>query len=210
VVLVTCTSLGVAEPVPARHLEGVTFGFLVLRNSGGEIIAYGELKQVVTPDDPVLMSDLQFRFKDGSFYREITKFTQKGVFRLVSDQVVEKGPAFKQDSASWIDAETGKVTVKTMEKGKEKTVSKRVGIPKDVANGLLFTIAKNLDPSAGETVLSMVAASDKPRVVQLHITPSLEKQVHVGLANCQWINVFACTANNPQGLGTVSIKSFLS
>jgi hypothetical protein len=169
-----------ADPVRVRHEEGVTFGFLVLRNLNGEVLAHGELKQVVKPGDPVLMADLQFQFKDGSLYREVTKFTQDRVFRLVSDQVVEKGPAFKQDSESWIDAEAGKVTVKTMDKGKEKTVTKRLDVPRDAANGLLFTIAKNLDPSAAETVLSMVAASDKPRVVQLHITPSQEKEVHEG------------------------------
>ena len=175
-------SRGAADPVPVRRLEGVTFGFLVLKNSNGETLAHGELKQVVRPDDPLVLADLQFRFKDGSFYREITRFTQKGVFRLVSDQVVQKGPSFKQDSESWVDAETGKVTVRTTEKdkGKEKTVTKRLDIPKDVANGLLFTIAKNLEPSAAATVLSMVAASAKPRIVKLQITPTEEATFHQG------------------------------
>ena len=168
-----------AEPVPVRHAEGVTFGFLVLRNVGGEVLAHGHLKQVVKPDDPVVMADLQFRFKDGSFYREITKFTQRGTFRLVSDQVVEKGPAFKQDSESWIDAATGKITVRTMDKGKEKSVTKKLDVPSDVANGLLFTIAKNLDPSA-QTTLSMIAASANPRVVKLEIKPAEEKTVTEG------------------------------
>ena len=169
-----------ADPVPVRHLEGVTFGFLVLKNLEGELLAHGELKQVVKPDDPVILADLQFRFKDGSSYREITKFTQKGVFRLISDQVVQRGPSFKQDSESWIDAETGKITVRTTKKGKEKTVTKRLDLPNDVANGLLFTIAKNLEPTASETVLSMVAPSANPRVVKLRITPTEEKTFHQG------------------------------
>ncbi len=170
----------VAEPVPVRHVEGVTFGFLVLRNLHGETLAHGELKQVVTPDDPVVMADLQFRFKDGSFYREITKFTQKGVFRLVSDQVVEKGPSFKQDSESWLDVESGKVTVKTVDKGKEKSSTKQLRIPNDVANGLLFILAKNLNAGAAETNVSMVAVSTKPRVVNLQITPAQEKTAREG------------------------------
>ena len=35
-----------AETVPVRHIEGVTFGFLVLRTVDGKAIAYGNLKQV--------------------------------------------------------------------------------------------------------------------------------------------------------------------
>jgi hypothetical protein len=169
----------VAEPVPVRHLEGVTFGFLVLRNLSGETLAHGELKQVVKPDDPVVMADLQFHFKDGSFYREITKFTQRGTFRLVSDKVVEKGPSFKRGSESWVDAKTGEVTVRMTEKGKEKSVTKHLDLPNDVANGLLFTIAKNIDPTH-ETVVSMAVASTKPRVVKLQITPAQGKTVRQG------------------------------
>jgi hypothetical protein len=180
ITLLCAPASSVADPVRVRHLEGVTFGFLVLKNLEGELLANGELKQVVRPDDPVILADLQFRFKDGSFYREITKFTQKGVFHLLSDQVVQRGPSFKQNTESWIDTETGKVTVRTREKGKEKTVTKRLDLPNDVANGLLFTIAKNLDPTASETLLSMVAASANPRVVKLHITPAEEKTFHEG------------------------------
>lgn len=180
VAVLLLATLAAAEPVPVRHVEGVTFGFLLLKTLHGEVLAHGEWKQVVTPDDPVVMSDLQFRFQDGSFYREITKFTQKGVFRLVSDQVIEKGPAFKHDSETWVDAASGNVTAKTTTNGKEKTVTKHLGIPNDAANGLLFILAKNLNPSASQTVLSMVAASDKPRVVKLEITPAQEKTVHEG------------------------------
>lgn len=188
-----------AEPVPVRHLEGVTFGFLVLRNTQGEILAHGELRQVVKPNDPIIMSDLTFRFRDGSSYREITKFTQKGVFRLVSDQVTQKGPAFKQDSESWIDARSGKITVRTAEKSKDKddkgkdkdkdkdkdkykSITKHLDLPNDLANGLLFTIAKNLNPSI-ETELSFVAASDKPRIVKFQIRPGPEKDVEWGGRN---------------------------
>ena len=143
------------------------------------MLAHGEWKQVVKPHDPIVMAELQFRFKDGSLYHEITRFTQRGTFRLVSDQVLEKGPSFKRDSESWIDAVTGKITVRTMEGGKAKLVTKHIDLPSDVANGLLFTIAKNLDPSA-ESVLSMVAASAKPRVVKLHISPGHEKMFRDG------------------------------
>ena len=61
--------------------------------------AYGDWKQVLKLDG-LVVGDLRFRFKDGSLYEEITKFTQRGKFRLVSDQVVQKGPSFKQQSES--------------------------------------------------------------------------------------------------------------
>lgn len=167
------------QPVPVRHAEGVAFGFLVLRNLHGETLAHGEFKQVAKTDDPVVMIDLQFRFKDGSFYREITKFTQRNTFHLVSDEVVKKGPSFKQDSESWVDAQAGNVTVRMMQNGKEQSITKHLDLPKDVANGLLMMLAKNIDP-ARETVLSMAVASSKPRVVRLQITPAQEKTVREG------------------------------
>ncbi|MCU1309009.1 MAG: hypothetical protein JWO20_134 [Candidatus Angelobacter sp.] len=169
-----------AEQIPVRHVEGVTLGFLVVRNLDGQAIAYGDLKQVVKGEGGPVIADMQLNFKDGSFYQEITKFTQHGKFRLLSDQVVQKGPAFKQESESWIDAGTGKVTVRTVEKGKEKLTNKHLDLPEDVSNGLIFTLVKNVDPSAPETTVSMVAPSTSPRMVKLNILPEQEKTIEVG------------------------------
>jgi hypothetical protein len=128
-----------AEQITVRHIEGVTLGFLVLRNPDGEALAYGDWKQVVKPEG-LVVDDLRFEFKDGSLYEEITKFTQRGKFRLVSDQVEQKGPSFKQASESWIDVRTGTITVRTTEKGEEKTTTKHLDLPEDVSNGLLFVL----------------------------------------------------------------------
>jgi hypothetical protein len=169
----------IADQVPVRHVEGVTHGFLVVRTVDGETIGYGDLQQVIKGG--VVVDDLQFRFKDGSFYQEITKFTQRGKFRLVSDQIVQKGPSFNQERNTWIDAAKGKITVRSVENGKDKTTDKQLDLPSDVSNGLLLTLAKNVDPAAPETTVSMVAASEKPRVVQLNILPEHEKNIKVGL-----------------------------
>ena len=166
-----------AESVPVRHMEGVTFGFLVLRTVDGKTIAYGNLQQVTKGN--LVTEELRFDFKDGSLFDEITRFTQKGEFKLVSDQVVQKGPAFKQNSESWIDAASGMVTVRTNKDGKPNKTSKHLDVPPDAANGLLFTLAKNIDPSR-ETVVSMVAASEKPRIVKLHIAPAEGKVITLG------------------------------
>ena len=178
--IVIMQSMGsTAEQVPVRHTEGVTLGFLVLRNPDQKELAYGDWKQVVKADG-LVVDDLQFHFKDGSFYEEITKFTQRGKFRLVSDQVEQRGPSFKQASQSWIDARTGTVTVRSTEKGKQKTTTKHLDLSDDVANGLLFVLLKNIDPSAAETTVSFVAASAKPRVVKWNISAGPEKTIKVG------------------------------
>lgn len=168
-----------AEQIPVHHTEGVTFGFLVLRNLHGEALAYGDLKQVVKSDG-LVVADLHFEFKDGSSYEEITKFTQRNKFELVSDQVEQKGPSFKQPIKSWIDMRTGAITVQTMDRGKEKMITKHLDLPGDVANGLLFVLLKNADPSATQTTVSFVAASTKPRVVKWEISPGPEKTIKVG------------------------------
>jgi hypothetical protein len=180
-VLQTNTSTLAAEQIPVRHVEGVTLGFLVLRDLDGRELAYGELKQVVEEKDhaALVISDLRFEFKDGSSYDEITKFTQRGKFQLLSDQVKQKGPSFKTQSESWIDASTGKVTVRTIDNGKEKATTKRIDLPDDLANGLLFILLKNVDPSAATTV-SFLAVSEKPRVVKWNIVPGPQKTIKVG------------------------------
>ena len=168
----------IAEQIPVRHIEGTTLGFLEIHDESGTPIAYGELQQVVKK--AYLMDDLKFRFKDGSFYEEITKFTQHGVFQLLSNQVVQHGPSFKEQLESLVDVRTGTVTVRSIKNGKEKKVKKHLEVPPDVANGLLLIIAKNLDPSAPKTVVTMIAGSSGPRIIKVNYSPQPEKIFHVG------------------------------
>lgn len=172
------TTAAIAEQIRVRHIEGVALGFLVLRSEDGKAIAYGDLKQVVDKDR--VRADLKFRFKDGSSYEETTVFTQRGDFRLVSDHVSQKGPSFKQQMQSWINAETGEVTVRSFDRGKEKLVHKRLDLPADISNGLLFILVKNIRPDVPQTTVSMVAASSSPRVIKLEISPAEEKTISVG------------------------------
>ena len=92
----------------------------------------------------------------------------------------QKGPSFKQASASWIDVRNGTITVRTTEKGEDKTTTTHLDLPEDVSNGLLFVLLKNVDPSP-ETSVSFVAASSKPRVVKWNIVPGPEKTIKIGL-----------------------------
>src|SRR6201999_3695199 len=113
----------------------------------------------------------RFKFKDGSSYQETTKFTQHDEFRLISDHLVMKGPAFKQNLDLMIDAASGDVTSKTLANGKEHADSKHLDLPPDVSNGLLFILVKDLDAAAGETTVSMVAPASTPRLLKVTIIP---------------------------------------
>jgi len=178
VVLLSCAALLQpaalqAEQVHVRHAEGLVHGFLALRSLDGKKLADGELIQIAEGDR--VNSRLTFRFNDGSLYDDSTIYSQRGDFRLLSDHLIQKGPSFKQPMDTSLDASTGKVTVRyTDDKGKEKVLNKQVDMPPDLANGLLFTIVKHVQPSAPQTTVSMLATTPKPRLVKLMIVPQGE------------------------------------
>jgi hypothetical protein len=108
-----------AEQIPVHHIEGVALGFLVLRNPDGEALAYGDWKQVVKPEG-LVVDDLQFQFKDGSVYEEITKFTQRGKFRLVSDQVEQRGPRSSRRAQAGLTCRPARLRFEPPKKVKSK------------------------------------------------------------------------------------------
>ena len=171
-----------AEPIPVHHLEGITHGFLVLRDLDGKAIAHGELDQLVSGKDGVVTAVMNFHFNDGSSFREITKFTQHGEFRLVSDKVKQKGPSFKQESESEIDAEGGNITVRTVDGEKANVTIKHMDLPPDVANGMLPVLIKNLSKPERPATVSMVAVGASPRLVHLNIVPQEETMLRYGSA----------------------------
>jgi hypothetical protein len=156
-----------AEPIAVRHIEGTIHGFLVLRDTGGKILASGDLSQVVKGNRVV--STLTFRFKDGSIDEETTVFSQRGHFRVLSSRRVQKGPSFPNPTDLSIDSSKGQVTVRYTDDGKEKVETERLDLPPDLANGLLPTLLKNFRAGMAETKLSYVAATPKPRLVKLAI-----------------------------------------
>jgi hypothetical protein len=158
-----------AEQVPVRHIEGTVHGFLVLCSEDGKELATGDLIQVVKGDR--LIADLIFHFKDGSIDDETTVYSQSGNFRLLSDHHVQKGPSFPHPMDVSIDASTGQVTVLSSDGGKDKTETDHVDLPPDLANGLIFTLLKNIPADAQETKVSYLAATPKPRLVKLSIKP---------------------------------------
>src|SRR5437773_7381198 len=168
-----------AEQVRVRHIEGLMHGFLALRTHDGRRLADGEMTQIAEGDR--VTSRLIFRFRDGSVYDDVTIFSQRGAFRLLSDHLVQRGPSFKQPMETSVDASSGQVTVRYKDQdGKEQILKERRDLPSDVANGLLFTLVKHIQPNVPQTTVSMVATTPKPRVVKLEIRPEGEKAIASG------------------------------
>ena len=175
--ILSCGALS-AEPVAVRHIEGTVRGFLALRTLEGATLATGDLVQVVHGDR--LTSHLVFRFKDGSIDDETTVYSQRGVFRLISNHHVQKGPSFPNAMDLSIDTSTGQVTVRSIDKdGKEQVTSDHLDLPTDLANGLVSTLLKNIPGDAPETKVSFVASTPKARLVKLKILPGGEESFYV-------------------------------
>src|SRR5437773_12184348 len=144
-----------AEMIPVRHTEGLIHGFLLVLTFEGKALADGQMTQDAQGDR--VTNHLTFRFKDGSIYQDTTIFSQRGTFRLLSDHLIRRGPSFKRPMDTSIDASTGQVKVRyTDDRGKEKVIAQRMELPPDVANGLLFTLIKDINPSVPRTTVSLV------------------------------------------------------
>jgi hypothetical protein len=162
-----------AQPVTVRHSEGVVHGFLVLRELDGTILANGDLLQTSKGDR--VTSRVVFHFKDGSLHDETAVFSQRGHFRLLSNHLVQRGAAFPRQLDMKIDGSSRTVTIAyTEEDGDKKVVSEQMDLQPDLANGIMTTLVKNLNARAPETTASMVAATPKPRLVKLAISPEGE------------------------------------
>jgi hypothetical protein len=154
--------------VAVRQTEGEVRGFLLLSTQDGATIADGDSIQVTHGDQ--VTDQLTFHFKDGSLQEETAVFTQHGHFHLLSDRLVQKGPAFKQPMDVRIDGSTGVVTVLYKDrKGNDKAETSRLELPPDLSNGIVSIMLKNLPPGTQSTTLSMVVATPKPLLIKLAI-----------------------------------------
>lgn len=170
-----------ADPVPVRFAEGATHGFLVLRTFEGALLASGDLLQVSRSGGEV-QSRMVFRFADGSLFDETVVYTQARVFTLRSYRLLQRGPAFPEDTEVWMERASGKYRITIQGRGGEgkEVLEGTLDLPPDVYNGMILTVAKNLPAGAGETV-QLVAFTPKPRVIQLQIAPVGEHKVQVGV-----------------------------
>jgi len=81
---------------------------------------------------------LTYHFVDGSIDDEETTYTQQGTLRLVRDHHIQKGPFFAKPIDFTVEAATGMVTSRTIDKnGKIHVETKHMDLPDDLANGSL-------------------------------------------------------------------------
>jgi hypothetical protein len=165
--------------IPVRHAEGTVHGFLELRTEAGELIAHGDLLQVVK--DGAIESRMVFHLPDSAAFDESVTFTQDGVFAMQSYHLVQRGALFPFDIDATM-ARSGRYVIKTTahEKGAhEKQFTGTLDLPADVYNGMVVTIAKNVPVTASETV-HIVAFTPEPRVIGLELVPSGTQHVLLG------------------------------
>ena len=170
-------SMASIAQVAVRHQEGLVHGFLALRTLEGETLADGDLMQTARSDR--VTSRLVFHFKDGSLHDETAVFSQRGHFRLISDHLIQKGPAFKHPIDMTVNAKRGNVSVRYTEDGKEKTADDHFDLT-NAGNGLQLTLLKNILPDTPETKVAFVVATPKPQLVTLVIKPQAEEPFSTG------------------------------
>jgi hypothetical protein len=180
--LIFCAVLGSAvtaalhgETIPVRHSQGSAHGFLVVKTIEGVRIATGDVTQMIHGDR--VISRVTFRFRDGSLDDDITVFSQRRVFSLISDHHIQHGPSFPKPVDVLIDAVTGQITSRS-EDG--KATQEHLDLPPDVSNGLPPNLLLNILPSTPETKLSFVAPITKPRLISVTVKPAGEVPFSVG------------------------------
>jgi hypothetical protein len=165
----------IADPVQVRHPQGSSHGFLIVKTLEGTRIATGDATQIVNGNH--VTSRVTFRFNDGSIDDDTTVFSQRGVFRLISDHHIQRGPSFPKPTDIFINASTGQITSRTAD---GKVRHDHLDLPSDVSNGLPPNLLMNVLPSAPETKLSFVAPTEKPRLIHVSIKNAGEVPFTIG------------------------------
>src|ERR1700679_1487479 len=163
------------EPIRVRYPQGSAHGWLALKTVEGIIIATGDVIQITHGDR--VTSRVTFHFRDGSLDDDITVFSQRRVFRLISDHHIQRGPSFPKPIDIFIDAVTGKVTSHTQD---GQIREDHLDLPSDISNGLPPNLLLNILPSTPETRLSFVAPTTRPRLISISIKPAGEVPFSVG------------------------------
>ena len=176
-----------AAPIDVRYPEGVTHGFLVVRDVAGDVLGEGDLLQVARPPGHLqgqegVESRLVLRFRDGSLHEETARFSQQRVFTLLGYTLRQRGPRFPMELEVSLarEGETGRYHARSRAPGEEEREDRGVvDMPADVYSGMLTMLLKNLARGASETV-HVLAFGPKPVLVQVEMAPAGEERISAG------------------------------
>ncbi len=85
-----------------------------------------------------------------------------------------------------IDCGKKQVTIRSEGKdGKEEVNTSHLDLPPDLANGMVPVIVANISPQAQQTIVPMLVATPKPRMVRLVFSPQAEDAFSVAGASRQ-------------------------
>jgi len=173
----TVGTAALAEPIAVRHIQRPMYRFMVARSEDGRAIASGEFSQVVQGDEVTMR--LTYKFVDGSIDDETTTYRQQRTFRLVRNHHIEQGPFFARPIDFTVEAATGIVTSRTIDKnGRIHVESKHMDLPDDVANGFVGTLLLNVPHNTTPFRVGMLAPVGSGRLIRLLISPEGEQTAH--------------------------------
>jgi hypothetical protein len=177
-VMALCLPSAHAEQITVKHVQLPMHRFMVARSEAGQIIANVEFSQAVQSDQVTM--HVIYRFVDGSIDDEETTYTQQGMFRLVRNHHIQKGPFFTKPVDFTVEAATGIVTSRTIEKnGKMHVESKHINLPDDLANGFVGTLLLNVPHNTAPFRVGMLAPVGGGRLIRLLISPEEEQTVQL-------------------------------
>ncbi len=149
---------------------------MAARSEDGKTIATGEFSQVVQGDEVTMR--MIYRFVDGSIDDEATTYMQQGRFRLVRNHHIQKGPFFTKPIDFTVEAATGIMTSRTIDKdGKIHVENKHMDLPDDLANGFVGTLLLNVPHDTKPFRVGMLVPVAGGRLIRLLISPEDEQKV---------------------------------
>jgi hypothetical protein len=181
IVVLWATTMGhaaFAQQVSVTHIQLPMHRLMVARSESGKEIANGEFSQVVQGDEVTM--HLTYHFVDGSIDNETTTYSQQGKFRLVRYHHVQKGPFFTRPVDFALEAATGIMTSRTIDKdGKEHVENKHIGLPDDLANGFVGTLLLNVPHDTKPFRVGMLVPVAGGRLIRLLISPENEQPIQL-------------------------------
>ncbi len=141
----------------------------------GKTIATGDLIQIGHGNR--VTARMVFRFRDGSIDDETTVYSQRKVFRLISDHHIQRGPSFPQPLDMFISVATGQVTYRDKD---GKMGVEHLDPGPDDCNGLFIPLLMNMNPIGGPIRLPFVVGTPKPHLVHLVFSAESEDPLSIG------------------------------